>query len=310
MLRTKTPRPVKTETAKETSVRQAKARRPAKTETADQTPIHQINTARLVKAVPATEAHVRDQYFSRAVGKALEVLEFFQGELTPLSMNEIARRSQLSKSSAFRLLRTLETIGCVTVDGRGQYKLAPGIHAVTPTQWLGKLLRIGMPYLQVLSRELGETASLAALFDNRVEVIGVVESPHVVRMSNVVGHILPPNASSLGKVITAFQPPEQREKLLRSFGTYRFTKHTITDQNDLEREFESVRLQKFALDREECHYDGICFCVPIFGTNKRVSAAISASLPKTRLRDAEHEEAILAALRATAEQIALNLQSA
>ena len=92
-------------------------------------------------------------------------------------MNEIAQRLQLSKTSAFRLLRTLETTGYVALDGRGQYKLAPGIHAVTPTQWLGKLVRVAMPHLQALNLELTETASLAALFENRVEVVAVVESP-------------------------------------------------------------------------------------------------------------------------------------
>ena len=264
----------------------------------------------LIKAETAKEARGGDQYFSRAVGKALEVLEFLQAELKPLSMNEIAQRIQLSKTSAFRILRTLETLGCVTVDGRGQYALAPGIHAVTPTQWLGKLHRVGLPYLESLSRELAETSTLAALFENRVEAIAVVESPHVIRMSNVVGHILPPNASSLGKAITAFQPQEQREKLLRSFGTYRFTTHTITDRRELSQEYEGIRQQKYAIDREECAYDGICFSVPVFGPNGQVSAAISSSMPKTRLRDTAHEESIIAAVRATAEQLALDLRKA
>lgn len=264
----------------------------------------------LDKAEAASEPRTGDQYFSRAVGKALEVLEFLQSELKPLTMNEIAQRIQLSKTSAFRILRTLETLGCVVVDGRGQYVLAPGIHAVTPTQWLGKLHRIGVPYLEALSRELTETSTLAALFENRIEVIAVVESPHVIRMSNVVGHILPPNASSLGKAITAFQPQEQREKLLRSFGTYRFTKHTITDRKELSREYECIRQQKYAIDREECAYDGICFCAPVVGANGQISAAVSSSMPKTRLRDSAHEEAIIAAVRATADQLALDLRRA
>ena len=270
----------------------------------------QTGSPSLVKAETAKETRGGDQYFSRAVGKALEVLEFLQAELKPLSMNEIAPRIQLSKTSAFRILRTLETLGCVTVDGRGQYMLAPGIHAVTPTQWLGKLHRVGVPHLEALSRELAETSTLAALFENRVEVIAVVESPHVIRMSNVVGHILPPNASSLGKAIAASQPEEQREKLLRSFGMYRFTKHTITDRKELSREYEAIRKQKYAVDREECAYDGICFCFPIFGPNGQVSAAISSSMPKTRLRDAAQEESIIAAVQATAEQLAADLKKA
>jgi DNA-binding IclR family transcriptional regulator len=267
-------------------------------------------TARNLRARSTEEPIGRDKYFSRAVSKALEVLEFFQTESNALSMMEIAQRLKLSKTSAFRLLRTLETTGYVTLDGRGHYKLAPGIHAVTPTQWLGKLIRVAMPHLHAINLELSETASLAALFENRVEVVAVVESPHDIRMSNVVGHILPPNASSLGKVITAFQPPVQREKLIRSFKIYRFTDKTITDQKDLSREYENIRLQKFAIDREECAPGGICFSVPIFGAGEHVSAAISLSMPKTRLANADQERSIIATLRAAADQLAIDLGTA
>jgi IclR family acetate operon transcriptional repressor len=248
-----------------------------------------------------------DKYFSRAVSKALEALEFLQNEANSMSMNEIALRLQLSKTSAFRLLKTLESSGYIAQDNRGQYKLAPGIHAVTPTQWLSKLVRFATPHMQALSHETSETVSLAALFENRIEVVAVIESPNVIRMSNVIGHILPPNASSLGKAITAFQSPTGSERLLRSFKIYRFTDHTITDLRELTSEFEVIRKQRFAVDREECAYDGICFSVPVFGPTEEVSAAISLSMPKFRLRGKEHEESIIAALRATAAKLSREL---
>jgi IclR family acetate operon transcriptional repressor len=266
-------------------------------------------TSRNLRAKSTDEPRGRDKYFSRAVSKALEVLEILQTESNALSMNEIAQRLELSKTSAFRLLRTLETTGYVTLDGRGQYKLSPGIHAVAPTQWLGKLLRIAMPHIQTLNLELAETISMAALFENRIEVVAVVESPHDIRMSNVVGHILPPNASSLGKVITAFQPPVQRERLLRSFKIYRFTDKTITDQKDLSKEYESIRSRKFAIDREECAPGGICFSVPIFSGGGQVSAAISLSMPTTRLRDSNQEKSIITALRTTSAQLAQDFEA-
>jgi DNA-binding IclR family transcriptional regulator len=254
------------------------------------------------------KAQGRDQYFSRAVSKALETLELLHSSQSPVSLNEIARAIQLSKTSAFRLLRTLETIGYLTTSGWGQYSLAPGTHSVVAVQFLAKLLRIGTPRLQELSREIQETASLAALFDNRVEVIAVVESVQPIRMSNVVGHILPPNASSLGKVITAFQPHERREKLLRSYGMWRFTENTIVSRDELDKEFTRVQSQRFALDREETVPQGICFGAPIFAEGDEVLAAISVSVPKLRVRDVKHEKAIIAALTASAEQIATDLR--
>ena len=267
-------------------------------------------TPKLVKTEPATESRTGDQYFSRAVGKALEVLEFLQAELKPLSMNEIAQRIQLSKTSAFRILRTLETLGCVVVDGRGQYMLAPGIHAVTPTQWLGKLHRVGVPYLEALSRELAETSTLAALFENRIEVIAVVESPHVIRMSNVVGHILPPNASSLGKAITAFQPQEQRERLLRSFGTYRFTKHTITDRKELSRNTRAYGCRSTPSIARSAPMMASASARLFLDRTDRFPPRSARRCPRRAFGIARMKRRLLPRYRATADQLALDLRKA
>jgi DNA-binding IclR family transcriptional regulator len=260
----------------------------------------------------ATESATRSagsQYLSRAVSKSLKVMELLQSARSPMALHEIARRIQLSKTSTFRLLRTLEAAGCLVAAGAGEYRLAPGIYSAVPTLWLARLLRVATIRMQELNAGLRETVSMAALFDNRVEVVAVVESPQTIRMSNVVGHILPPNASSLGKAITAFQTPEQQEKLLRSYGFWRFTERSITDPVKLQEEFHRVRADKFATDREECVPDGICFGVPVFQAAGEVNVALSASLPKMRVRDREHEKAIVAALRAAAEKISADFRA-
>jgi len=272
--------------------------------------VKEMTPGRKVRSEGREDAHVRNQYFSRAVSKALEALVLLNAKQGPMSLNEIAHGVQLSKTSAFRLLRTLESVGYLVSSGWGQYALAPGTHSVVSPQFVSQLLRVASPHLQDLSRELHETISLAALFDNRVEVVAVVESSYAVRMTNVIGLILPPNASSLGKVVTAFQPDERREKLLRSYGTWRFTDNTIVDRNDLDREFARIRSQNFSVDREETVPDGICFGVPIRGESNEVTAAVSVSIPKTRLRDGKHEKAIVAGLTAVGERISADLRQA
>ena len=264
-------------------------------------------TLRKLKTAVKATAGAQDQYFSRAVSKSLEVLELLQTTGTPISLHQIALSIQLSKTSAFRLLRTLESSGCLSSLGSGEYQLAVGIHSVVPTLWLARLLRVARDRIQELNRNLGETVSLAALFDNRMEVVAVIESPQIIRMSNVIGHILPPNSSSLGKVITAFQGDALREKLLQSYGSYRFTERTITDRRELQEEYRRVREAGFATDREECVPDGLCYAVPIFNARQEVKVALSASFPKTRVRGAEHENAIVKALRTASEQISAEL---
>lgn len=161
-----------------------------------------------------------------------------------------------------------------------------------------------------LNVSLRETVSLGALFDNRVEVVAVFDSPETIKMCNVVGHIVPPNASSLGKVIGAFQSPERREKLLISYGFWRYTEHSITDRAKLDEEFAQIRAHGFATDREESVMGGICFGVPVFDPAGEVHVALSTSTPKMRIRDVSHEKSIVASLKATAEKIAKDFRQA
>jgi DNA-binding IclR family transcriptional regulator len=243
------------------------------------------------------------QYLSRAVVKSLKVLEILQSAGTSMGLQEISRRLPLSKTSTIRLLRTLEAAACLVSTGSGEYGLAPGMRSVVPTIWLARLLRVADAHMLALNVSLRETVSLGALFDNRVEVVSVLDSPETIKMCNVVGHIVPPNASSLGKVIAALQSSERREKLFLSYGFWRFTERSITDRGRLEEEFRQIRSEGFATDREESVMGGICFGVPVYDPAGEVHAALSTSVPKMRIRDSSHEKKIVAALKATSEKI-------
>jgi hypothetical protein len=61
-----------------------------------------VRTARTKPAAPEVKSRGKDQYFSRAVSKALETLEVLQAGGGPMALNEVAQRLQLSKTSTFR----------------------------------------------------------------------------------------------------------------------------------------------------------------------------------------------------------------
>ena len=151
--------------------------------------------------------------------------------------------------------------------------------------------------------EFRETASLAALCENHIEVLAVCESPQLMRMGNTAGRILPPNASSLGKAITAFQEPEISEKLVRSYGTHCFTPNTITDEIALREEFAQIRERGYAEDMEESIAGGRCFAAPILRPNGNAVAAVSLSMPLLRFHGEAQRQAILTAVRHTAKTI-------
>ena len=120
--------------------------------------------------------------------------------------------------------------------------------------------------------------------------------------------ILPPYASSLGKAIAAFQTADRLEVLLRVYGIYPFTRNTITEPVRIRDEFARVRERGYACEREETVEGGCCFAAPVRLPDEPVRAAISVSLPVSRVTS--HLEATLPKrLLASAARISTELRS-
>jgi len=247
----------------------------------------------------------RGPYFVQVVGKALDIIELVGQSVEPLSLAQIARAVRQSKSSVFRVLCTLERKGILVRKPGDLYAATHAANAATSHQSVGKLLRVAEPAMRELAREFRETVSMAVLFENHIGVVAVTDSPQKIRMGNVVGGLIPPYASSLGKCITAHQTEAIRDHLLRTYGINPFTPNTITDEAQLDEEYRRVREQGFAVDREESTLYGCCFAAPIWTSPDRVTAAISVSFPKARLCE---EEVILNAVRGAAEAISGRLR--
>ena len=249
-----------------------------------------------------------DQYFSRALEKGLQALHLLKEAQDGLTLTEAASKLGLTKASAFRIVRTLETLGHAVKGEDGKYTLAGGGRHQLPSRSIQAMLQHGAAPLRDLAREWRETASMAALFENHMEAVLVVESPQLIRMGNTVGRILPPHASALGKVITAFQQHEDCERLLRSYGTPSFTSNTITDELALHKEFDQIRTARYAEDREESTPGGICFAAPILRPDQIAVGAISLSMPKMRLETPEHRKRIVKAVMNTATAISSQIR--
>jgi len=265
--------------------------------------------AQLTKLDAATQEEVdgsagKDRYFSRAVSKALELLSLLEQLDAPSSLNALASAVGLTKSSAFRLLYTLESLNHIRRDDAGNYLRAHSglkIENAFPR----RLLEAAATPMRKLSMEFRETISLSHLLENHIEVLSVIDSPHLIRMANIVGRILPPHASSMGKAITAFQSPETRSRLIHSYGMTCFTPRTIGDEQQLEDSLNQIRISGISYDDEENTQGGFCIGVPIFWPGKEVRAALSLSMPKVRLSQEQNSvEACAASLQEAAKQIA------
>jgi IclR family acetate operon transcriptional repressor len=254
----------------------------------------------------------KDPYFSRATSKAFELLDALDGDDRPWTLNELSAEIKLTKSSTFRLLHTLEELHRIRRNEQGNYQRASRVDSsLRPEAFAQRLREAAVEPMRRLSMEFRETVSLAALMGNHIEVVAALDSPHLVRMANVVGRILPPHASSMGKAITAFQGNELRERLIVSYGMTLFTPNTISDQRQLEEYFEKIRSTGISCDDEENTLGGVCYGVPIYAPGRQVLSAISLSMPISRLpKEPSGVEAILSELKHAASLIAETLEAA
>ena len=247
-----------------------------------------------------------DQYYQRSIGRALDVLNCFDGQ-TALSLKEIGKRTGLPESTLFRVLLTVEKHGYLVQGRDGTYQLAPKLIFGWLSQAGDRMRERARPYIDQLAQRFNETVSLAYLFDDRVHVLDCMETFHEIRMTNKIGRVLPPHCSAMGKAITAFQERPLVDRMLEVYGLSARTSNSIVDRQKLFEEFEGVRKTGIGYDREESILGGLCIAAAVRPAAGPVVAAVSVSTPIVRM-SAELEREIRAASLAAATAISLAME--
>ena len=226
----------------------------------------------------------RREYDVAVLGKALDLLEALAdgGEL---GLTDLSRRGHVHKTSAYRILTTLERRGYVLKDKEDRtYAPGPKLLAVSAAFVSGLgLVQVARPVLEAVHAEFGETVNLGVLNDRRVLYIDMLESTQGLRMAARVGAEDALHSTALGKAILVCMSPEELKPLLAGYKWERRTRRTITTVETLQRELARVRQRGYAIDDEENETGARCVGVPIRDRDGRPIAALSVSGPASRL---------------------------
>jgi DNA-binding IclR family transcriptional regulator len=254
----------------------------------------------------------RSSYWVPILGSAMRILEVFYEADTDLTLHEISEKAKVGKTSAFRILFTLDGVGYVEKDpASGKYRLGLGIIEAARKALAGRdLVQVARPHLKKLRDEFDETTNLAALRDDKIVYLEIFESRHSFRMTDTVGSRVPWHSTALGKSIAAFLDQEKLKAVLKQSPKKRFTPHTITGVREYGKVLAKVREQGYSLDNEESELGATCVASPIFSSESVVIGALSVSGPTPRIRDKQNK--ITAALKEAAAAISrsMNTESA
>ncbi|MGW7353483.1 IclR family transcriptional regulator [Streptomyces sp. NPDC054784] len=219
----------------------------------------------------------------QSVDRAVTVLDILarHGEA---GVTEIAEDLGVHKSTAFRLVAALEQRDLVeqTAD-RGKYQLAYGIVRLAGAASAQlEITRESREVCQQLAEESGEGVNIAVLDRNEAINVGQIRALRSVSAYNWVGQRTALHATSSGKVLLAFAPPERGRELLAG-RLERFTEHTICDAAALRADLELVRRRGWSNTREELELGLNAIACPVYGAEGEVVAALSISGPTYRL---------------------------
>ena len=241
------------------------------------------------------------------VTKVLRVLEALQASPTGLQLKDIALRTNINKSTAYRFLAHLESEGYLFRDDSGAYIVGPKLARLgSGSAYHATLRTVSRPVMQRLWVTTTETVNLGVISGLDVLYLDVLESSHSFRLVSQVGSRRPLHCTALGKAMLAFLSDNERESALSSLRLEKFTPRTITTIQKLERELKKVSQQGFAVDDEEAGFGSRCVGAPIFDQSGNVAAAISISGPNTRV-DRTRLLEISKAVREGAQVISRNL---
>lgn len=249
------------------------------------------------------------RYNIEALARGLEVLELFTAENPSLSLSEIVNTLNLNKSTTFRLLSTLESMGYLEreSDNRRYYPslkvLQLGFTAINRQE----VRQVARPYLERLSQEAGETVSLCVL--NGIDVIYIdrIRNRAIVGVVLEIGSHVPAHCTSMGKVLLADLPDEDLDKLFEQKELIQYTKHTITSRKDLYYELLKVRKNGYAVCDGELAIGLVAAGAPIRNSSQKTIAAINISGSVSSISTQRLKQEIIPAVIKTANQISMAL---
>ncbi|MHA6799382.1 IclR family transcriptional regulator [Bounagaea algeriensis] len=225
----------------------------------------------------------------------------------PLTLDELAEKLGVHKSTAMRLLRTLESHRFVRRVDQHRYRLGSTLFGLANQALEDLDVRgVARPGLESLGSRTGHTVHLAICEADEVVYIDKVDSNQPVRMYSRVGRRAPLHCTAMGKVLVAGRSGQARSQLANGLEYPALTANTITTPERFLAELDRVKQQGYAVDDAE-HEDFIhCVAAPLRNDHGEVIAAISVSAPKVLL-DRAGLLALVDDLLATAGRISAEL---
>ncbi|MDR6396135.1 MULTISPECIES: IclR family transcriptional regulator domain-containing protein [Herbaspirillum] len=277
-----------------------KARKPAPEPAAEAEAERELTIAEEIDALT-------DPSFMTSLARGLAVIRAFSDSRRSLTIAQISQKTGIPRAAVRRCLHTLKQLGYADSDVNN-FSLRPKILTLGYSYLSSTPLTVSaQPYLNNISRTLGESCSLAVLDDHEVLYVARSAASRVMSVALNTGSRLPAYCTSLGRAMLAHLPEDQLKAYFDKVKLRALTEKTVVSQKRLRDILAGVRANGYAVIDEELEVGLRSIAVPVRGASGNVLAALNVGAQAARVSVAQMEEEILPVLLRGAQELSVLL---
>jgi len=213
-----------------------------------------------------------------------------------LTLQEIADKTNIPKSTAYRLLSTLESEGMVynTKTSTHDSRYGLGLKLLELGNLVAErieLRKVAKPYMEQLAKEINEVVHLVIKNQDQATYIERVNSNRALSLYTKIGRSVPLYVGSGPKMLLAFSEVEEIENIFKQSPLMTFN-DKIIERETLRQELKEIRKNYYSISISEQDADTTGVSFPIFNFENKVAAALAVSGLSSRFEGNRLQEII------------------
>ncbi len=206
-----------------------------------------------------------DNSVVKSVGRVLGVLELFKDRRRPMTATEICNHLQLPKSSANALLKSLVTLGYLSLNSPGK-QYFPTLAVTHLGDWLaGKLFSSAetLNALEDIHTETQETVTLSMPNGLSMQFVTVLPSTFPISLNLHEGFLTPLFGSGVGTAQLSTRADEEITRLVKQANRRASSSKRKIDLDKVMADVEAARSQGYAEAYDQVSSDSGAIAMPI-----------------------------------------------
>ena len=192
----------------------------------------------------------------QVIARAASVLRALESEADGLSLGQIAKATDLSRSTVQRIVDALaEEHLVIGASPTSRVKLGPAILRMASNSSFN-FVEFIRPYIVQLAKETGETVDVSEMQKKRTVFVDQVTGSARLNIVSPIGEAFPLHCLASGKAMLSALTPEEFHKRVGRSPLEKHTSATIVDVDTLALELAKIRETHIAFDNEE-HLEGV-----------------------------------------------------